>query len=420
MRYNAARLGFPLALMLTVICSGCGSLESYIDTQVELVGTKLTEVPVSVDEVNLQIARGAGEIRGLRVANPPGYTDEYAMTWDLVHLNIGIASSLAGEPLVLDRLVISYPVVNFERNERGGSNLRDIAESAERNQEPADQAAAEHDAADEPVRLAIKELLIEGVTLNVRGQDSNPRSVILPRIALADVGGEQGVTPGRLGVIITGAMAGEMLKQVIARELIERGGDIRDAFSVDNILDGIDEELYLTAEQRERIRPVVEDLRDALLALIERWQDQGYVDRADVEETLAPILATLRTQLEPELNRAQRDRLEIQLSRLADDGVEIIRHLIVLQIATRLELTPEQVRELRPVLHEYLVQMSVLLDSAAQNPGWSAEYLLALFENHSDELRARLRERLSPEQLRIIMQIQEEIKNRLQAEFRPR
>lgn len=418
MRYNATWLRLPLVLILAVIGSGCGSLETYIDNHVEVVGTELTEVPVTVAEVDLQIARGAGEIRGLRVANPPGYTDEYAMTWDLVHLNLGIASSLVGEPIVLDTLVISYPAVNFERNERGGSNLGDIAERAERNQGPADQAAAEHDGADEPVRLIIRELLIEGVTLNVRGQDGSVRSVILPRIALADVGGDQGVTPGGLGVIITGAMAGEMLKQVIARELIERAGDIRDAFSVDNLLDTIDEKLYLTAEQRERIRPVVEEFRETLLALIERWREQGYVDRGDVEQTLAPILAVLSEQLEPMLNREQREDLDVQLNRLADNGVEIIRHLIVLRIATRLELTPDQVRELRPVLHEYLVQISAIVDSAARNPDWSGDYLLALFENRGDELRARLRERLSPEQLRIISAIQEEIRNRLKAEFR--
>jgi hypothetical protein len=208
-----------------------------------------------------------------------------------------------------------------------------------------------------------------------------------------------------------------MLKQVVAREFIERAGDIREAFSVDNIIDALDAKLYLTAEQRDNIRPVVADLRGALIALVERWREQGYVDSDAVVQTMAPVLADTRERLKPLLDTGQYQDLDAQMSRLADNGVEIARHLVMLQIATRLELTPEQVREIRPILHEYLVRISSLLEEAVQNPDWSAEYLLAVFENYGDELRSRLRDRLEPEQLRRIMQVQQELRARLRDEL---
>ena len=43
--------------------SGCGRLEDSVKTQIELVGSELTGVTVTVDDVTLEIARSLGEIR---------------------------------------------------------------------------------------------------------------------------------------------------------------------------------------------------------------------------------------------------------------------------------------------------------------------------------------------------------------------
>ena len=132
------------------------------------------------------------------------YVINIAILWDGYDSWCCFISPLTGEPLVLDELVISHPVVNLERNSQETSNLKDISENAEKNQDEADRKSAEEEPASEekpgePFRIIIRRLVIEGVTLNVRLADGTTRSGTLPSIELTDVGGDGGVTPGGLG-----------------------------------------------------------------------------------------------------------------------------------------------------------------------------------------------------------------------------
>jgi len=409
---------FVLLLLVAVMGGGCGTLGDRIDAQIELVGSELTEAPVSVDEVNLHIAQGFGEVKGLRIANPEGYVTEYAMTWELLNLDLGILSTLAGEPIAIDRLVISYPVVNLEKNQHGGSNLADITENVERNQERADQKSAEvepasEEAPGEPVRLVIRDLRIEGVTLNVRTIDGTTRSAILPTISLIDVGGTEGITPGGLGVVVIGAMTGEMLKQVVARELLERAGNIQDALSTDNILEVLDHRLYLRPEQREKIRPAVDRLSSALIETIDVWVGQGFVDLDELNQQLKPVLADIKIRFEAFLDSEQFNQLDEVISRLEDNAVEIIRHVAVMQVSKRLELTPEQVTQLRPIVHQNLVRVSDLFHEAAENSDLSLENFLASYEELDIDLREQLAEKLSSEQIAQLAVLQGDILTRV-------
>ena len=161
-----------IALICLLSATGCGRIGTKLKNHIELVGTSLTETAVTVAEVNVKAARGAIEIKDFRVANPNGYVAQSAMSVERAYLNVGLVSTVAGEPLVVDRLIISYPVLNLEQNSGGGSNLKDIANNVEKNRQRADQESADYQPASEetpsePLRIRIGELVIEGVTLNV-------------------------------------------------------------------------------------------------------------------------------------------------------------------------------------------------------------------------------------------------------------
>lgn len=394
-----------MSLIIVSINMGCGTLSTRVDNQIELVGSELTGVSVTVDEVNLRIARGFGEIKGFRIANPAGYVSDYAMVWGLLDINLGIISSVAGEPLVLEKLVISYPVVNLEKNDHGGSNLNDIAGNTEKNLTTADQKSAEEEPASEqtpgePIRIVIRELIIEGVTLNVRGTDGTTRSAILPSIKLTDVGGDEGKTPGGLGLVVIGAMAGEMLKQVVARELIEGAGNIQEALSADNILDVFDNKLMFTSEQRKKIQPIVEDLSTALITTIDIWVSQGFVNLDELNEQLTPVLEDLKIRLKTVLDSEQYKEINLLIAKLEDNAVEIIRFAVVEQISMRLGMTPEQIKRLRPIFREYLVKLSDLLREFTANSDRSVEEFMVSYEKLKGVLRERLAEKLNTDQIK--------------------
>jgi hypothetical protein len=176
----------------------------------------------------------------------------------------------------------------------------------------------------------------------------------------------------------------------------------------------LDDRLGLTPEQSEAIRPEVERLRDALATVIDVWIEQGFFDPGGIPRQLAPVMADLKQRAESLLEREQYEKMDTLLATLQDNGTEIIRFIILQQLASRLGMTPGQIRDLRPVLHEYLVRLSSVLKEAAENEDWSLAYFMAVYDNYEGELRVRLEGQLDEAQIRELMLFLGEVRGRIQ------
>lgn len=384
--------------------TGCSRIGSKLEDHIELVGTTLTETSVTIEEIDLKAARGAIAINEFRVANPDGYVAKNAMSCRRVYLNVGLMSTAVGEPLAVDRLVISYPVLNFEQKADGGSNLKDIADNVEKNMNQADQDSADYQPASpetpsEPLRIKIGELLIEGVTLNVLRADGTSASAVLPPIMLENVGGEIGVTPAQLGLVVAGAMTGEMLKEMIARELIERAGDIKQAMSAENLMAVLASTLDLSPELQQKIVPLAEELSRGLIMAIDAWVEQGFIDLSQLSTQLAPVLDMFEQEMAEYLDSEQFAILQSRVHEIKGNAVEVLRHLAVNQIAGYLEISPEQLVQLRPILHEHFVRISEVIRHVSENPERSKEMLVTAYEEAAMQLQTNLSSILTPVQM---------------------
>ncbi len=411
-------IGVGTVLLVTSVTAGCGRLGQRVDEHIERVGSELTGVPVRVERVKLKLARGSGEITGVTIANPEGYTAANAFEMQLLRVNLGLVASLGGDPLVLDELVIDSPVVNFEAGHDGRSNLKELSDNLERNRQRADEESAALETASEdepgkPIRIAVRKLVIEGVTLNVRPVDGGERSGTLPSIELSDVGGDGGATPAGLGAVVLAAMAGEMLKQAVARELIEGAGNIRAALTAENLLAALGERLKMTPRQRDRAKPAVERIAAALRASVDAWVAQGFVDLDSLSAQLAPVVADVKMSLAEVLDAGQVQTLEGFLTRLGADASEVIRFALIERVAQRLDVTPEQLARLRPLLRENLVAVSALVRRFVNEPGASFEEFRSAYDDLSQKLRARLKQELDADQLRLLTMMHEELLSRI-------
>lgn len=387
--------------------SGCARIGAKLESHIERVGTTLTETPVSVEKVSIRPARGIGEIRGFRVANPDGYKSSEALSCERIYLNIGLLSTIAGEPLVVDRLIISYPLLTLEINEDGQSNLQEIRERVERNMKQADQASAEikpasEETPQEPLRIRIGELVIEGVTLQVLRADGSSDSAILPAISLQDVGTNEGVTPGQLGLVVAGAITGEMLKEAIARQVINKAGDIKQALEVENLLTILVQTLHLGPEVQQRIRPVVEELSEGLGNMIDAWVEQGYIDLKEISRQLIPVVERFRAGVSEILDANQLKLVDERLAEFQNNGVELLRYLAINQIAAKLQITPEQLIQLRPIMHEHIARISLVIEEVAANPQRNREMLIEAYGEAAKILRNRLAPLLTEDQKEMV------------------
>jgi hypothetical protein len=151
--------------------------------------------------------------------------------------------SLGEQPLVLDELMIDSPVVHLEVNQRGRSNLREILDNASRNTRQAD-AKAETAESGEPMRIAIRKLLIKEVSFTESNplEEGAPRKGTLPAVQRTDVGGSRGATPGEIGKIVIRELGGKVVRQAATKAAKEALKDVIEEGASD-LLEDIGERL---------------------------------------------------------------------------------------------------------------------------------------------------------------------------------
>lgn len=204
-----------------------GNLDKIIKGALEGIGSELLGVPVTVSSVKLDLKSGTGEISGFYIANPSGYQAKNAFQVDTIRLGLDLGS-LGKQPLVVNDLDISSPVVELEAKQDGSSNLKTLLDNIEKNSAQADKKATEQQPSvegvekGEPIRISFKKLAITGVNVNtvVPGQD--PVKVVIPDIVKTNVGGNTGITPAEVGGVIIGDIISNSLKASLEKKLTEK------------------------------------------------------------------------------------------------------------------------------------------------------------------------------------------------------
>lgn len=92
-------LGF---LLLTL------SLDYLVKTAIEDTGTEMTQTGVTVESVSISLFSGEGSIEGLRVKNPEGFENEYAVVMQRFDIGLDVGSLLT-DTLIINEILITGP-----------------------------------------------------------------------------------------------------------------------------------------------------------------------------------------------------------------------------------------------------------------------------------------------------------------------
>ena len=76
-----------------------------IKRAVEAIGQEVLGASVEIDAVNLSIAEGSGEIRGLEIGNPVGFEGQYSMRFDQIKVVLE-ANDINEELVVIKQVII--------------------------------------------------------------------------------------------------------------------------------------------------------------------------------------------------------------------------------------------------------------------------------------------------------------------------
>ena len=143
-------------------------------------------VKVSIADLDISLPEKKIAVRGIRVANPAGYTDPYALSVDLVSVKL---KSLSKELIVFDDISVVGTNINLEVNQNG-TNLNDIKSNLKSGAKPKAASSKSDGEKAVPVKIVIRNMLIGDASLTPRVLliGGNGSAVHMPDIRLSGIG----------------------------------------------------------------------------------------------------------------------------------------------------------------------------------------------------------------------------------------
>ncbi|MCB2191738.1 MAG: hypothetical protein KQI62_09245 [Deltaproteobacteria bacterium] len=190
------------------------NLDSIAKEVMEKAGSEALGVPVRVASVQIQLSEGKATVTGLTVANPPGYSDNSALSFGQVTVQIGEG----GE--VIKQIVAVDPMVRLEQKGES-SNLKELQKRAQKSTggEGEDKKASSEEG--EEHKLNIKLFKVTNAKAIVTSPElKEPQEVVIPSMVLKDLKG----TPKQ----IAGQVFDQLLSKIMQRTLrkaMQRGAE---------------------------------------------------------------------------------------------------------------------------------------------------------------------------------------------------
>lgn len=184
------------------------NLDKAIKKGAERFGPELTGGAVTIDKVSLNILSGRGEISGVTIGNPPGYTTDAAIRLKTVRIAF-VPKSLLDDRVRVKSILIENPEITYEASMKG-SNINRIMANIQAATGTNKDASPESKTPGKQV--LIDDLLITDGTIRMSATILKGKTLDLPlpEIHLTNIGQEK-----------KGASIGEATRQVFGA--VQRG-----------------------------------------------------------------------------------------------------------------------------------------------------------------------------------------------------
>lgn len=233
------------ALIVVIAVAGAlfflySNLDSLVKSAIERYGSEILGTSVRVSSVRIALTDGKGTIRGLRVANPEGFSSADAFRLGEITLQIE-PQSVTRSPIVVPQVRIVGAESLFELGKGGSSNIDALLDNVksyegEGSKGGASEGGESASGSGEPPRIAIGSFVFEeaALTANLEAIGQQEVKTKLPAVRLQNIGGSRGATPDEITVKITTAFLASVTKAVSrskAQELIDEklGGSTGEA-----------------------------------------------------------------------------------------------------------------------------------------------------------------------------------------------
>jgi len=184
-------IGVLLVIIIGISVYVLSSLDGIVKGAIETYGSEATQTQVSVANVKIKVKSGEGTIRGLRVANPKGFSDPNIFELGTISTKIN-TDTVMKNPIIIDKVMIHSPAIFYEINKSGVSNMDVLKGNL--GQTGGTSKSANKGGKGEQLKMIIRKLVVEGGKARVRiaALGNKEQNVTIPRIQLTDVGKKSG------------------------------------------------------------------------------------------------------------------------------------------------------------------------------------------------------------------------------------
>jgi len=213
------------------------NLNGIIKTVIEEVGSKVTQTEVSLKSVNLDLSTGKGEISGLLIGNPEGYSSDYAFQLDNIVLQIDLPS-LTGPVVVIKEVTVDGAKLIVEQKgaESNLAKLLDNLDSSSKEEADTESKDPQQETSSTDVHLMMEKFAFINSSAKIIMEGSEEKALKIPDITRNNIGNKQtGLTPEKMAKevlrsFIKGAVkaAGDYIKD-LARQSMEKESGLEKA-----------------------------------------------------------------------------------------------------------------------------------------------------------------------------------------------
>ncbi len=227
------RIGMILGALAILAVIGFFFVSSHLDRFVknfiEKQGSAVTQTEVSLSNVTLHPLDGQGELSNLIIGNPKGFSKNFAIEFSKINMAIDTASVRGTGPIIINRLELHKPHINYEVTADTKNNLQTIERNAGGYAASDKQGAADKEAsAGQSRKIIIRKLIISESKLSIHHSLlKNELSAELPTIELDNLGSDKnGLTSAELTQKVVDAISDKAVN-VASKKLINELGPIK-------------------------------------------------------------------------------------------------------------------------------------------------------------------------------------------------
>lgn len=242
--------------VIGLVYYGISNLDGLVKTAVERFGSDVTQTAVTLDEVNIDLQEGRAQLSGFVVANPSGYTSDYAFSLSDIIVQIQPSSIGTGtdDVIVINEVTVDGASIIAELQSLRKNNLQDIMGNVQ--SELPEGAEEPEPAPSEPYsgpNFRVERFVFSNADISVTSAEFGDRTLQMPAVNAADLGGEAGLPPKEL--------AAALMNQVLAQATRTVRSEVEGA-AKEEVRSRVQEEVQenLSEEEQEKLQ----DLRDRL------------------------------------------------------------------------------------------------------------------------------------------------------------